>query len=78
MTTKECVEVLKCPICGEELAHVGHESGYPYMLNSCKHYVWIRCGNAVWSKYPEWCKQNSRNAIYVVNDKEEWFYAVPR
>jgi len=78
MTTKECIVTYKCPICGQQLARVGHESGYPYEMSSCSHFVWVRCGNAVWSKYPEWCEQQVRKSYFIINNKEEWFYAVPR
>jgi len=78
MSTKECIITLTCPKCGQEFARVGHESGYPYMLNSCEHYFWVRCNNTTWGRYPEWCEEQAKKALYKINDKEEWFYAVPR
>jgi len=78
MTEPEDIVKYRCPICGHELARVGHESGFPYHYSGCTHYTWVQCNDAVWSLYPEWCEEQLKNAIFIMQNQNVWYYCVPR
>ena len=78
MTTKEDIDKYYCPICGQQVARIGHESGYPYFLSGCTHYRWVECHDSTWTKYPAWCEEMAKKAILYTQDVKTWYYLVPR